>query len=78
MWKTAGVCPDCNTSVSDLHGPQWCETCWRVVAMSKRDGDGSLQWTGRFMRLPARMQGVPGILEALRYVGLLSSNYDAA
>lgn len=71
MFEVSRVCPDCSTALDAQSGPLRCETCWRLVAMSRRGKSGALELTGRWMRLPPALQQVRGIVEALAAAGFV-------
>lgn len=65
MFHITEICPDCDTPVWFPTGESRCETCWRVVPMTRRDRRGVARHDGTWGRLPPQLQGHAELLRSL-------------
>jgi hypothetical protein len=65
MWGLERVCPDCRTHLDAASGPARCETCWRIVQLTRRTGARSRTLIDEWARLPPRLQREEMVVRAL-------------
>jgi hypothetical protein len=65
MWDLTETCPDCGTAMAAASGPRRCETCWRIVQLTRRAGVHGRVLIDEWARLPPRLQREEMVVRAL-------------
>ena len=65
MLQLTDICPDCQTSLAAPSGPQRCETCWRIVQLTRRTAFGGWEAIDAWGRLTPKLQKIDGVVRAL-------------
>lgn len=65
MWNFGPACPDCDTPIDASSGPTRCETCWRIVQLTRRAGVHGRVLIDEWARLPPRLQREEMVVRAL-------------